>query len=125
MQRQAWLGAAIAALCALQQTGCAGDSGNGDPACSASTALTYTNFGKQFVDDFCSSCHAGSAQGADRQGAPATVVFDSLAQIHAKAQEVQDDVVVLKVMPFGQSTKHPTDAQREQFGQWLHCGAPQ
>ena len=124
MQRQAWLGAAIAALCALPQAGCGGDTMHVESACTGSSALTYTNFGKKFVDDYCASCHAGSAQGADRQGAPTTVSFDSLAQIQAKSREVENDVVVLKVMPFGQFAKRPSDAQREQFGQWLNCGAP-
>jgi uncharacterized membrane protein len=123
MQRLAWLGAAIAAVCAVH-AGCGADTSHVDPACTASAALTYTNFGKKFVDDYCASCHAGSVQGADRQGAPATVTFDSLAQIKAKSREVENDVVVLKVMPFGQFAKRPSDAQREQFGQWLNCGAP-
>lgn len=124
MPCRAWLGTAIAALSALLNAGCGGDSSQVDPTCAASGALTYTNFGKKFVDDYCASCHAGSVHGPDRQGAPPTVVFDSLAQIRAKQDDVENDVVVLKVMPFGQSTKHPTDAQREQLGQWLRCGAP-
>lgn len=123
MQRQAWLASAVAA-CSMSYAACGADGKHVDPACTESGALTYANFGKQFVAEYCASCHAGSAQGAARQGAPANVVFDSLAQIQADAHAVENDVVELKVMPFGQSTKHPSDAERTQFGHWLNCGAP-
>lgn len=114
-----WL---VATLSLLASAACGDSSGGG--AC-ASGDLTYSSVGKPFVSKYCASCHAGSLTGAARQGAPTGYVFDSLADIKRHSMDMHDDVVVTKVMPFGSSSLKPSDAEREQFGAWLDCDAPE
>jgi uncharacterized membrane protein len=120
-----WLVRALAgsgvALVLLASTGCGDD---GASAC-AEPAATYGSVGKPFVDKYCASCHAGTLTGSARQGAPAGYVFDTLAQVESHAKDIHQDVVVTMVMPFGSASLKPTAAEREQFGKWLDCGAPE
>jgi uncharacterized membrane protein len=119
-----------AALLSLLGTGCGDDAPDDDPdavpggAC-ADTTLTYTSFAKPFVSSYCASCHGGSVTGTSRLGAPVDDVFDTRAQIAAKADDIKAQVVVMKTMPFGNGTTKPSDAERVKLGQWLSCGAPE
>jgi uncharacterized membrane protein len=105
-----------------------GACGSDDPEAPSETCLDktldYASFGKPFVSTYCASCHGASVKGNDRRGAPAEYVFDTLAQITAKADAIKDQVVVVKAMPFGNDTLKPSDAERVKFGHWLDCGAP-
>lgn len=107
-----------------------GACGDADPDasgidCPEGSTLGYDNFGRQFVSDYCTSCHAGALPLAARQGAPLDQVFDTLPQIRAKADTLQRQVTIDKRMPFGPSSRKPSDADRLAFGQWLACGAPE
>lgn len=96
------------------------------PECpSTGTTLTYTSFGHSFMDTYCASCHAASVTGTARQGAPTDQVFDTLAQVRAKSDDIMHEAVVEKEMPYGSASKKPTDAERAQLGEWLACGAPE
>jgi uncharacterized membrane protein len=124
MQHRARWNFALFAGCVLSLSGCGSDSEPSGP-CPPGSTLTYGNFGKAFVDSYCVGCHGGSVTGAARQGAPADEVFDTRAQIAASAGELDEQVVVMKSMPFGPTSPKPTDDQRAQFGEWLACGAPE
>ena len=87
--------------------------------------LTYTAFGQPFIAKYCASCHGGSVTGDARMGAPPTYVFDSLAQVKLHEVEMRTDVVTTKEMPFGTSSLKPSDDERDRFGEWLDCGAPE
>jgi uncharacterized membrane protein len=116
-----------AALLMLVCTACGSDEADDDVTASrcADTTLTYASFGKGFVTSYCASCHAASVTGNARLGAPVDDVFDTRAQIARKVDELKEQVVVMKTMPFGNSTAKPSDAERVKFGQWLDCGAPE
>lgn len=87
----------------------AGASGDGG-AC----ALTYENFGKQFMTSYCVSCHAGAA-------AKHMVQLDTLAGVQKNKAQVKRQAVTTMAMPEG-LTK-PSSADRQKLGQWLDCGA--
>jgi uncharacterized membrane protein len=95
-----------------------------DLTCPEGNTLSYQNFGRQFVADYCVSCHAGALPVSARQGAPLDQVFDTSAQLRAKAGLLQREVTLEQRMPFGPSSPKPTDQARLAFGQWLACGAP-
>jgi len=102
---------------------CGSDPAAG-PECPTGSTLTYAEFGKPFLTKYCSSCHAASVSGSARQAAPADDVFDTVAQVRAKSDELIHEVSVEKSMPFGPTSLKPSAAEREQFGEWVACGAP-
>ncbi len=75
-------------LCTGIATGCtqAEEHGAhpGEPSgatCPEDSLLSYENFGKDFMDEYCVGCHSTSLSGASRNGAPSDHNFDSLAAI--------------------------------------------
>jgi uncharacterized membrane protein len=106
--------------------GCGGDdAGPNEASCDELPRLTYASFGRGFVSEYCASCHAQAVVGADRRGAPALLTLDTLAQIRENSAKLNEQVVVDKTMPFGSASKKPSDDEREDFGVWLRCGAPE
>ena len=81
----------------------------GAQACSA---LTYESFGKQFLSNYCVSCHGAVSPKAN-------IRLDSLAGLVANKAVVRS-AVVGSIMP--QGNKQPTSAERERLGQWIDCG---
>ena len=63
----------------------------------------------------CQLCH-------NAQLASKNVRLDSADQIHAHAQEIYQQAVVLKVMPMSNATQI-TDAERAALGRWFEAGA--
>jgi mono/diheme cytochrome c family protein len=98
-----------------------GDEGGGDggnlPACpSGGSTLTYDNFGKKFFQDYCVSCHFN---GTTVNGA---APYDSLSAIQGAAEDIYGRAADTNTnMP--KSGAKPTDAERQQLGEWLSCGA--
>ncbi len=85
------------------------------------TKLTYENFGQVFFGSYCNECH--SAPDGQRQGAPDSYVFGTLAEIQAnKARIYADSAGTNNSMPPGPDD--PPLAKRDQLGEWLSCGAP-
>jgi len=91
------------------------------------TALTYENFGKKFMEDYCTRCHDSKLTGAARHGATSFHDFDTLFGI--KAVKVHIDLTTASG-PAGTNTsmppdgKSPSQAEREQLGEWIACGLP-
>ncbi len=85
------------------------------------TTLTYDNFGAAFLDANCNSCH--SAPVGYRHGAPDTIRFDTLDEVHELAARIFVRAAGPNTsMPPG-PTPPPLDA-RDQLAEWLGCGAP-
>ncbi|MEO5845755.1 MAG: urate hydroxylase PuuD [Caldimonas sp.] len=68
------------------------------------------------IQQRCSVCH-NAAQ------ANKNVRLDSAAEIHARAQAVYQQTVVLKLMPMGNATQM-TDGERAALGRWYEAGTP-
>jgi uncharacterized membrane protein len=111
-------GGAIAAL--VGSGGCNLVTLDEYPCPSGGTTLTYANFGRQFMAEWCNGCH--SAPDGQRNGAPDDVTFTTQAdvlahkdRIFARAADTNDS------MPTGPDMI-PAE-QRVDLANWLACGA--
>jgi uncharacterized membrane protein len=95
--------------------------------CPDPPTLTYANFGQAFFTSYCQRCHASTVTGLARMGAPADHTFDTVAEIRALSDHIDE---LAAAGPAATNTEmppdgaKPTQAQREQLGEWLACGAP-
>lgn len=91
------------------------------------STLTYDNFGKPFMESYCTRCHARDLTGAARQGAPTFHDFDSLFGIKAVWNHV-DETSAAGPAAFNDSMPPdkpaPTKEERYQLGEWIACGMP-
>ena len=94
--------------------------------CPTDNAPTYDAFAKPFMASYCTGCHSRAT--TNRHGAPAGVDFDSEEDLRQQATAI--DEVAAKgpsatnaSMPDMSGPVHaaPTDAEREQLGQFLAC----
>lgn len=92
--------------------------------CPTDNKLTYDNFGKQFVEDYCVRCHSSELSGEKRNGATKYHDFDTLEGILDVIDHVDQkaasgpDSTNVSMPPDGAK---PTKAEREQLGEWLAC----
>ena len=95
--------------------------------CPTDSTLTYDNFGKQFMTDYCTDCHASTLSGSARDGAPLSRNYDTLTAIRNDLAGVDEtiasgpDATNTSMPP---SAPYPTAAERELLGEWIACGAP-
>ncbi len=94
----------------------------GDYDCpTGGTTLTYANFGADFMNRYCQSCHGSNA--TDRAGAPGEFIFDTPDQVKRHAARIfvrsadENDS-----MPPGPDD--PDLGERKKLAEWLACGAP-
>jgi uncharacterized membrane protein len=123
-----------ASLCLLPLLCTPSGCGSSDATGVASGAecdskLTYKSFGRAFMTEYCTACHASTLAAAQRRGAPSDHNFDTLAEVRATDAEHIDATaaagpqgVNIAMPPEGYPM--PSDKQRTQLGQWLACGAP-
>ena len=101
---------------------CGGDEGGEGnlPACpSKGTSDTYESFGKQFMADYCLSCHSS---GSGNPAAISAGVYKTQAQVQAAAEEIYSEAGGTNTgMP--QGTIKPSDTDRQRLADWLSCGA--
>ena len=90
---------------------------------------TYDNFGREFMEQYCTGCH--SIQATDRHGAPADQNFDTEADVKKHAAAIDAEAAAgpnatNTSMPEIAGPVHvgPTQAEREQLGRWLACMQP-
>lgn len=111
---------------------CAGeDSVFGPPTeatCPPGSTLTYNNFGKPFMERYCTRCHSSELTGGARQGAPSFHDFDSLFGVKAVSDHIDETTAagpaaINDGMPEGDPA--PTETERYQLGEWIACGMPE
>lgn len=105
------------------------ETGDGGPwsslderPCPEDSSLTYANFGRPYMLDHCTGCHASALPEGERQGAPLAVDFDSLEDVRAQAERIwaRAGDQNASMPPVGP----PGDDERALLGEWLACGAP-
>lgn len=120
----------LAALAVLFLAGCPEESVFGPPTetvCPTGSPLTYDNFGKSFMESYCTRCHSSELVGSQRQGAPSFHDFDSLFGIKAVSMHIDETT---GSGPAATNTGMPPDgakpskAEREMLAQWIACGMP-
>jgi hypothetical protein len=87
---------------------------------------TYDNFGREFMETYCTGCH--SANAPDRHGAPSDQNYDSEADVKKHASAIDTEAAagpnaMNTAMPELAGPVHsaPTQAERERLGQFLAC----
>lgn len=115
-----------AILCALLSltSGCGGWTHIEDYPCpnpNGTTKITYTNFVKRFLENWCNHCHSSSSP--NRRGAPVTYIFDAYEVVIA----VKDRIFLRSAannatMPPGPDD--PSKADRDKLAEWIVCGTP-
>ena len=100
--------------------------------CPGDSALTWTNFADDFFDFYCRGCHSVEVEGADRNGAPVGVNWDTLAEVEARAAQIDrlagaHGDIVNDFMPpvFVDGIVFPSRAEREDLAQWIACDLPE
>lgn len=113
---------ALAALLAA----CTDGGAPTESVCPPTAPPTYAAFGKPFFDTYCMGCHSASA--TNRHGAPRSQNYDTEADIRSHAAQIDLQAAagpgsVNTSMPDLSGPVHtePTDAEREQLGQYLAC----
>lgn len=101
-----------------------------ETVCPPSSTITYENFGRAFMEDFCTNCHSSTKVGAARNGATADHDFDTLPGIQGVADHIDQAAGIgpasaNRNMPPESETSQPADGDREKLAEWLSCGAPQ
>lgn len=96
--------------------------------CPPGSTLTYNNFGKQFMQSYCTRCHSSELTGAARHGAPSFHDFDTLSGIKAVSDHIDETAAagpssVNESMP--EDGTQPTLMERQQLGEWIACGMPE
>ncbi|MBL0217656.1 MAG: hypothetical protein IPQ07_27745 [Myxococcales bacterium] len=120
----------VLAFAACLLTGCPGDPVFGPPTeatCEPGSTLTYTNFGKPFMETYCTRCHSSELVGSQRHGAPSFHDFDSLFGIKAVSEHIDETTAAGPAatndgMPVDGPT--PTLDERRQLGEWIACKMP-
>ena len=91
--------------------------------CGGST-LTYENFGRQFMETYCTGCHSSAVEGEARNCAPDDHNFDTLDGILFVRDHIDEHAgagpdAVNDAMP--PSGARPTEAERRDLSTWLAC----
>jgi uncharacterized membrane protein len=93
--------------------------------CPAGSTLTYENFGKPFMEKYCTSCHSSTLRGEEaRQCAPEGHDFDTEMGILGVASHIDwlaasGPTATNTEMP--PSGAKPTAEERTNLGIWLAC----
>ncbi|MCP4449035.1 MAG: cytochrome c [Myxococcales bacterium] len=128
------LKALAAFACLATAAGCGGDEEQplfGPPTesvCPSDSTLTYENFGKEFMETYCTRCHHSELIGEARQGAPSFHDFDTLFGIKAVNEHIDFTTAagpgaVNDTMPPDGAI--PSDDERYQLGEWIACDMPE
>ena len=126
--RPASLGLVLAALsCASEEPKPNYHNVPSGAVCAPGSALTYDNFGRKFMEDYCLRCHSKNVVGPDRKGAPSDHNLDELGEARAFSDHIDEHAAagpdrVNEYMPT--DDPKPSLAERQQLGEWLACGAP-
>jgi hypothetical protein len=91
------------------------------PCPEGGTTLTYENFGRLFMAEYCNVCH--SAPDGQRNGAPDDFVFATHAEVIAHKDRIFARAAdTNNSMPVGPDKIPP--GLRVDLANWLACGAP-
>lgn len=101
----------LASLALVALAACGGNQPTG-ATCPTDSTLTYDNFGKQFMTDYCTECHSnyGTVTGIRKD----LVGIDETSAAGPDATNTS--------MP--PSAPYPTAAERMLLGEWIACDAP-
>ncbi|MEZ4741217.1 MAG: hypothetical protein R3B45_02020 [Bdellovibrionota bacterium] len=90
--------------------------------CDEGSSLSYKNFGNAFLLDHCTTCHSSEINNNERLNAPIEMNFDSIELVQIWRANI------LEVMQKKENSMPPTyelnQEEKDNFINWLRCGAP-
>jgi uncharacterized membrane protein len=94
-------------------------------ACPSIDPPTYDSFGNTFFASYCLECHSSAKSGADRQGAPPTIDFDTRALVRANTSDIDRQAAFgpgarNHLMP-PEGQLQPSDSERTTLGAYVAC----
>jgi uncharacterized membrane protein len=100
-------------------------SDSGDPTSTGADAAPVPAYAEieALIAKHCLGCHSKTPTDEIFKIAPLGVMYDTPAQIRAKATQIKLRAVDTKTMPFGNKTGM-TDDERALLGRWIEAGAP-
>jgi len=95
--------------------------------CPKDSSLSYATFGRDFMAEYCTGCHASTLKNGARGGAPEDHNYDSPTGIQAMLEHIEHVAAAgpdakNESMPPG--APRPSAEERLKLGEWLACGAP-
>jgi uncharacterized membrane protein len=93
------------------------------PVAVASNAPVTFAEARHVIDRRCAACHSAHPSDLTYGIAPSGVMFDTPAQIVARAARIRERAVVTRTMPPGNKTRI-TDEERALLGRWVDQGSP-
>ena len=103
----------------LAVLGCGGqeDTGSMDTGpCADAPLMTYANFGRGFLTEYCQGCHASTT--LDRHEAPDTVTFDTVSLAWSQSERILARALAETMPPSG----GVSDDDLTKVEWWLACG---
>lgn len=107
---------------------CAGQPDGKDTGstCPPTDPPTYANFGQGFMQTYCLACHSQVVFGADRQGAPVTIDFDTRTLVRENTSRIDKQAAFgpaakNRLMPQDGHDPVPSDEERIRLGQYIAC----
>ena len=91
----------------------------GDSDADPCADYTWETVGEPFVLTWCAACHSAEVKGAQRQGAPASVHFDTEEEAVALAPEL--GFVAARDRPTMPPSGGPDADTRARFATWVAC----
>jgi uncharacterized membrane protein len=92
------------------------------PASTSSAGVTFAQ-AQAVIRQRCLPCHSATPTEPGFTSAPNGVMFDTSDQIVSRAQDIYQQAVVTRTMPFGNLTNITQD-ERDLLGAWVQEGAP-
>jgi len=94
-------------------------------SCPTIDPPTYDNFGRTFMESYCTECHDSAKSGVMRQDAPPTIDFDSLALLRMWTSQIDKQAAIgpaasNRLMPPANNPT-PTDDERRRLGEFIAC----
>jgi len=99
-----------------------------ESVCPPAQTLSYENFGKPFMENYCTDCHDSKKHGEDRKGATSFHDFDTIYGIRAVWEHIDfttaagpTGIVNDSMPPDG---PYPALEERKLLGEWIACEMP-
>ena len=94
--------------------------------CPPTDPPTFASFGQGFFTTYCLACHSQARTGADRNGAPATIDFDTRSLVRENTSRIDKQAAFgpaanNRLMPPTDHGAQPTDAERIRLGEYIAC----
>jgi uncharacterized membrane protein len=116
------------ALIVIALAACGEDVVGADTAstCPPADPPTFASFGEAFFTAYCLDCHSQARTGADRNGAPVTIDFDTRSLVRENTSRIDKQAAFgpaahNRLMPPSDHDAQPTDAERLRLGEYIGC----